>query len=183
MLKVVATTVNSIHLSWAIDANEERSPDPNPVTGYLLYQKKAETGEWEELRLSGEQTSHIFETLGCGTKYQYYVAAFNSVGKSEPSEMIATKTEGMAPVAPHKHSMLSLNSTAVAIHLDAWHDGSCPIQSFKIMYKPHKSRKWTTFPDQVFLPEQKQIVFSDLWPGTGKHFSFLRHYSCADFIS
>lgn len=164
---MVASTVTTIHLNWAVEPNGERPSDLSPITGFLIYQKKVDAGKWEELRVPGEQTSHIFESLDCGTKYQYYVVAFNAVGKSEPSEMIATKTEGMVPVAPHKHSMLSLNATSATIHLDAWHDGSCPIQSFKIMYKPQKSRKWTTFPDQIFHLEQKQIVFSDLWPGTG----------------
>ena len=164
LLKVVSTSLNSIQLSWS--STEEASDDANPITGYLLYQKKTEAGEWEELRMAGEAKSHVFDFLGCGTKYQYYIVAFNTVGKSEPSGMISTKTEGMAPVAPHKNSMLSVNSTASTVHLDAWHDGSCRLQAFKIVYKPHKARKWTTFSDQVFLPEMKTVAINDLAPGT-----------------
>lgn len=163
MLKVVSTTLNSIQLSWPAASDDS---DTNPVTGYLLYSKKSDQGEWEELRLSGESKAHTFDFLGCGTKYQFYIVGFNTVGKSEPSSMISTKTEGMAPVAPHKNSMLSVNSSAAVVHLDAWHDGSCKLQAFKITYKQHKARKWVTFQEQVFLPEQKQVILSDLAPGS-----------------
>lgn len=164
-LKVASATLNAIVISWTIESATTDDHEQNPVTGYLLYSKKADQSDWKEIRLSPEQTQHQFDFLSCGSKYQFYVIAFNSVGKGEPSSILSTKTEGMTPVAPHKNSMLNVNTSAVSVDLDAWHDGSCRIQMFKMFYKPHKARKWTTFSENV-LPEQRSVTIADLAPGT-----------------
>ncbi|KAI1289730.1 Down syndrome cell adhesion molecule -like protein [Halotydeus destructor] len=162
VLKVTSTSSNSIVLTWTDNGDETVSP----ITSYRLYQKKSPVAEWSEYRLSGQQTSHQFDYLACGTKYQFYIVAYNAIGKSDPSESVAAKTEGMVPVAPHKNSLLHIETSSATIHLDTWHDGSCPIVSFKIMYKQHIARKWVTLGDQLYTPDQKQVLVSDLLPGT-----------------
>lgn len=171
----------------------------DPISGFFLHQKKhhpndvhlhhllvpssastipssvSASSDWEEIRLTGDRTSHTFERLACGSKYQYYITAFNAVGKSDPSEILTAKTEGNAPVAPDKNSLISVNTTAAHIYLDSWHDGSCPISSFEIQHKPRKSNrsKWDTirvFPaslqSKAGSGAQKAVVIGDLLPST-----------------
>lgn len=73
----------------------------------------------------------------------------------------------LAPVAPDKHSLLTINSSAVVVHSDSWHDGGCPIDKMEIMYKEEKKKEWLTLPF-VFPPskEDKDIIISDLRPAT-----------------
>jgi len=165
VLRVSAVTPSSIHLSWTLKPGEES--EPTPVTGFILHQKRQDSNtDWEELRLPGDRNSHSFERLACGTKYQYYMFAFNSVGKSDPSDIIHTSTEGMSPVAPDKHSLLATNTSAATIFLDSWHDGGCPIQSFDIVYKPKKNTRFKGDSLRIFPAEQRQVVLKDLRPST-----------------
>ncbi|KAI1289731.1 Down syndrome cell adhesion molecule-like protein Dscam2 [Halotydeus destructor] len=149
--------------------------DSNPVTGYFLYHKKLDSTEWEELRLSSQQNVHKFDYLACGTKYQYYLVAFNAFGRSDSSDTVTGKTDGMAPVAPHKNSMLSLNSTMATVHLDAWHDGLCRISSFGVSYKVSRKRNWITLDNAVHLPEEKTLHIGDLLPATGYDLKITAH--------
>jgi hypothetical protein len=77
------------------------APSTLVVTAYFLY-FKLQNGEnigWQELRLPGERSSYLFENLRCGSRYQFYVVAVNAVDKSEPSEVITAKTDGMGKFA------------------------------------------------------------------------------------
>lgn len=38
--------------------------------------------------------THMVNEIRCGTKYQFYLNAFNEAGRSEPSEMVMVKTQG-----------------------------------------------------------------------------------------
>lgn len=151
----------------ASQSNNQGNQVNQPIVGFILHQKKQDSSnDWEELRLSGDRSSHSLERLACGSKYQYYVVAFNAVGKSDPSEILSTKTEGTSPVAPDKHSLVTTNTTAATIFLDSWHDGSCPISSFEISYKARKSSraKWETI--RIFSGESKAVTLKELLPST-----------------
>ena len=189
VLKVASVTTSSIHLTWSLpgfpesmntfsplasnslespsSSSSSSSPASSPqVNGFILHAKKQDSShEWEELRLSGDRSSHSFERLACGSRYQYYLEAFNAVGKSEPSEILTTKTEGSAPVAPDRHSLISANTTSAILYLDSWHDGSCAISSFEISYKAKKSRSKPEVM-RVFPAEAKVTLLRDLLPGT-----------------
>ena len=166
LLRVSSVTTSSIHLSWSLKTDDPEA-EVTPVTGFVLHQKKQDsTSDFEELRLPGDRNSHSFERLACGSKYQYYIVAFNAVGKSDASEVLSAQTEGMAPVAPDKHSLLMTNTSAATIFLDSWHDGSCPISSFDIVYKPKKNVRSKGESMRIFPAEQKQVVLKDLLPST-----------------
>ena len=65
-----------------------------PVNGFILHYKQ-ESGDWQEMRLPGDsKASHTHEWLKCGTRYQYYLTAFNQIGKSEASAIVSAKTDG-----------------------------------------------------------------------------------------
>ena len=72
----------------------------------------------------------------------------------------------MAPVAPDRHSLLVANTSAATLFLDSWHDGSCPISSFDIVYKPVTSIRSKGESMRVYPVQQKQVVLKDLLPST-----------------
>lgn len=139
-----------------------------PILAYVLHFKlqNADIADYQELRLPGDRSSYLFENLRCGSKYQFYIYAINAIDKGDSSEAITSKTEGMAPVAPDKHSLLSVNSTAVSIHLDSWHNGGCPITKFEIMYKMQRSKKFITLPMSENDVEFRRVFITSLKSST-----------------
>ncbi|XP_022248096.1 Down syndrome cell adhesion molecule-like protein Dscam2, partial [Limulus polyphemus] len=158
-LRVSTSSTSSVEIAW-----DENTKDSNPVTGYLLYYKQ-DKAEWEERTLSGQSKRYTVTGLKCGARYQLYLLAFNSAGKGEPSNVISTKTEGMAPVAPNKESLLVTNRTSVTIRLDAWHDGGCLITLFSVSYKAQRDDNWSIVSSRV-PSNRKQITIPSLTPGT-----------------
>ncbi|XP_022251434.1 Down syndrome cell adhesion molecule-like protein 1 homolog [Limulus polyphemus] len=157
-LRILSTTPSSIHLTW----NKPR--DDNPVEEYILYQKD-ETSEWIKIHLPGDIHSHVLHDLRCGRKYEFYIEAYNSAGRGQPSEILPVKTDGSAPQAPNKHSLLIVNATSVTIHLSAWRRGECPLLHFSIQYKPLEGSEWILLSNNI-LPEQRSSTIPDLTPAT-----------------
>ncbi|KAK8779577.1 hypothetical protein V5799_019082 [Amblyomma americanum] len=87
-LNVFSTSSSSIQLQWSQNPSDEQS-----IIGYYVY-VKVQRGTWEEHQVSAHQTTHTFQGLLCGTSYQFYVASYNKMGKSDPSEVISAKTQG-----------------------------------------------------------------------------------------
>lgn len=69
-------------------------------------------------------------------------------------------------VAPDKHSLLSVNSTAVSIHLDAFHNGGCPITKIEIMYKMQRAKKWINLPMSENDLDFRRVFITNLKPST-----------------
>lgn len=61
--------------------------------GYILHWREQGL-EWAEVQLPSEKSNHKFSGLNCGSVYQFYITAFNSMGKGQPSDVILAKTEG-----------------------------------------------------------------------------------------
>lgn len=160
VLAISAVTSSSIVLTWS-------QSEQDNVQGYVLHQRKQADGEeWEQLRLPGDRRSHSRDRLACGTKYQFFLSAFNSIGRSEPaSEVLSVKTEGTAPVAPDRDSLIhATNATTATLALDAWHDGACPLSSFALSVRPHKSQ---SSPRLVrLLGGERSHTLTDLLPAT-----------------
>lgn len=50
---------------------------------------------WEEKQIIGASVNtFIFNDLNCGTYHQFYLIAYNVIGKGDPSQVVATKTKG-----------------------------------------------------------------------------------------
>ncbi|KAG8201074.1 hypothetical protein JTE90_002747 [Oedothorax gibbosus] len=158
-LTVVSATTSSIQLKWV-----SSEKDNSPVTGYYIYFKK-EYETWEERQVAGHQTTYTFQDLYCGSHYQFYIVAYNGVGKGKPSDVVAGKTSGSAPNPPKRDVLLSVNSTAVTIHLSTWLGGACPVNFFIVQYKANTQREWILVSNNI-VPEQKLLAIPDLSPGT-----------------
>ncbi|KAJ9581127.1 hypothetical protein L9F63_023697, partial [Diploptera punctata] len=59
---------------------------------YLNY--KREFGEWEKIKLPADKMNYTLGGLQCGTKYQFFLRAFNQLGMSNPTDILPTRTQG-----------------------------------------------------------------------------------------
>ncbi|KAM7292998.1 Down syndrome cell adhesion molecule-like protein 1 homolog [Ixodes scapularis] len=155
-LKVSSSTSSSIVVSW-------KATDLNDILGYALHVRK-DFEEWYEVNVPRNVVEYNVENLSCGASYQLYLAAYNSVGRGGPSNIISAKTVGVAPVAPDKPSLITVNMTSITIHLDSWHDGGCAINAFEVRFRRQKDRVWNVVGHNV-TPDQKVVVLNDLIPG------------------
>lgn len=148
-IHVTSTSAFSINLSW-----EPTIDDSSPIEGYLLYQRAhtkdfRSSDSWKEINLKAHQTFYVALNLACGTRYQFYLIAYNKVGKGVDSEIVTVKTDGSVPVAPFHKSILTTNTTSAIVHLSSWHDGGCPIIKYSIKYRMKTktdSEEWKVIP-------------------------------------
>ncbi|XP_070392553.1 cell adhesion molecule Dscam1-like [Dermacentor albipictus] len=159
-MSVFSTSSSSIQLQWNSNTNDEPT-----IMGYYIY-IKVQHGTWEEHQVPAHQTTHTFQDLLCGTNYQFYVASFNKMGKSDPSEVMSAKTQGGPPVAPKRDAVLSVNGATLTVHLSSWSAAGCPIQSFTVQYRVQDvgEEDWVLVSDSI-PAEQKVLVVPDLVPG------------------
>ncbi|XP_076349782.1 cell adhesion molecule Dscam1-like isoform X2 [Tachypleus tridentatus] len=155
-LKILATTSSTVQF---LVTSKDRLTN-NALSGFFLYCKE-ERSDWKKVRIPPDTSEYKVRNLKCGTRYLFYIEAFNSAGKGEPSETVTVITKGMAPIPPSKQSLLSINSTWVNIHLAAWDNGVCPISYFSLRYKVETDNTWRILSDHVG-PLQKDIVLSNL---------------------
>ncbi|XP_064458073.1 cell adhesion molecule DSCAM-like isoform X3 [Ornithodoros turicata] len=87
-LEVMSVTADSVTLGWTL-----KTAFGNPVTEYMLYRRK-DMEHWLETPISTVEPSYTVRELECGTTYQFYMTAHNSLGRSEPSDVIRIKTDG-----------------------------------------------------------------------------------------
>lgn len=169
LLSVSAVDQSSMHLTWDVRQASDAEP---PVSGFVLFVRKqassnSEATDWEQVQLPGDSRSHTLQRLGCGCKYEVYMQAFNSMGKSAGSERLSVATTGTAAVAPDSASLISTNVSAAILSLDAWHDGSCPISHFVLALKAKKAGNKKPDVSKVFPDgQQKRHVLHNLLPGT-----------------
>ena len=163
---ISATNVDyeSIEINWAFDDSEDSdNEDGYEVTGLYVYFKE-QTDEWMERQIGSQTNFYRFDGLKCGTQYQvsllnqlcmmivilsmllffkFYVIAYNSVGKGDPSQAIAVKTKGSGPTAPKSaEQFLKVNTTWALISLQSWVPNGCPIKAFHIRYSHKHSNEW-----------------------------------------
>ncbi|GFY44873.1 down syndrome cell adhesion molecule, partial [Trichonephila inaurata madagascariensis] len=88
-MNVVTTTHTTIQVQWEI-----RSSSSSPIEGFHLHYKR-ELGGWQEIQVPSNKREHTFENLQCGTRYHFYMTAFNEVGEGLPSDAVTAKTLGV----------------------------------------------------------------------------------------
>ncbi|XP_076307336.1 cell adhesion molecule Dscam1-like isoform X1 [Tachypleus tridentatus] len=158
-LSLSSTSFSSIEVSWKASNLENQ-----PISGFILHYRQ-QSGDWVQIQTLGDKTSYSLQGLNCGTSYQMYVVAFNSMGRSDPSDVISGVTSGSAPVAPNQHLLVTVNSTSMMFNLKAWSDGGCPIHHFILQYKPLGHTEWILVSSELY-PEQEMVIISMLIPGS-----------------
>jgi hypothetical protein len=88
-IQVTSSSGSSIHLAWDPVADDE-----NPIDGYVVFQRQESSTEWKETRILGQQSFYTALDLKCGTRYQFYLIAFNKIGRGEGSDIVTVKTDG-----------------------------------------------------------------------------------------
>jgi hypothetical protein len=67
-------------------------------TGYVLSYKR-DHGNWQEVQLDADRTSHVLQSLHCGATYHAYLTAHNRVGNSRTSAIVTAITKGGGELA------------------------------------------------------------------------------------
>ncbi|CAN7998424.1 unnamed protein product [Ixodes hexagonus] len=169
-LQLDATSFTSVSIKW-----ERQSDDPNPVTAYYVRQKESGgSGDWQETHVQGDQNSLTIGDLKCGSAYQFTVRGHNAAGSGDTSDILTVKTNGAAPVAPDRQSLLQYNATTAVVQLSTWHSGGCPIHQFTVKYRRQKDAEWTTLQTRH---RDKRLEIQDLSPGTWYTLQMTAHNS------
>ncbi|XP_047000635.1 Down syndrome cell adhesion molecule-like protein Dscam2 [Schistocerca americana] len=157
VLSVPASTSRSLSLQWKLFDD-----GGSPITGYTLNYKR-DFGEWQEVSIDPDRKTYNLEGVKCGSNYQLYLTASNSVGTSKPSPVVNAATKGSAPKIPNQEDLLSVNSTSVILFLDSWPSGGCPLQYFVVEYRAKDQKSWTLVSNNI---QQEELVIPDLTPAT-----------------
>lgn len=104
---VGATTTDSITVKLKKHEN-----DLAPLHGYTLHYKP-EFGEWETADVSTEAQKYTIENLYCGSRYQVYSTAYNTIGAGEQSDILNLRTKGSKPILPEKSRFIEVSSRFV----------------------------------------------------------------------
>nr|XP_049465885.1 Down syndrome cell adhesion molecule-like protein Dscam2 isoform X26 [Anopheles coluzzii] len=157
-LTLTATTTDS--LSVKLKPHES---DTAPLQGYTLHYKP-EFGEWETIDVALEAPKYTIEKLYCGSRYQVYATAYNSIGAGEPSDILNTRTKGSKPLLPEKSRFIEVSSNSITLHLPAWKDGGCRMSHFVVEHKKKDQIDWNQISNNV-KPGGNFVVL-DLEPAT-----------------
>ena len=84
-----------------------------------------------------QQFVYTLDQLDCGSIYELYMITRNSVGKSEPSAVVTTRTQGEPPLAPPNKNQLfaRIGAQDVLLNLASWSTGGCPLTHINVRYK------------------------------------------------
>ena len=99
-LGLSALSASELKLEWNDNSKNE--------DGFQVERALGSTGSFAVVaKLAANTTSYVDTNLEPGTTYRYRVCAFNAVGKSTYSNMIATTTEAAAPVGLNTAPLLT----------------------------------------------------------------------------
>ncbi|XP_075216136.1 cell adhesion molecule Dscam2-like [Lycorma delicatula] len=161
-LAVTSTATNSLSILWKVS-----SDGGSPLTGFFLSYRKEGNTEWEQITLEADRRSYALEKLLCGSPYDLYIEAVNSVGHSKPSNTVRASTKGEVPGIPGQEELIAVNSTSAMVFLESWPDRGCPLLYFKVMHRAHGDTQWQSFGSN--LPAHDDIQLSNLIPATRYH--------------
>lgn len=163
---------------------------------------KRDHGNWQEVQLDADRTSHVLQSLDCGATYHAYLTAHNKVGNSRTSGIVIAVTKGggklqgftnhtnvtaliparfvicvqcfPVPLLPSSSELFSANATSVILQLQLWPDGGCAIVYFVIEYRflSGNNRNWLLVDNNA---PAEQLSIRDLLPATWYQFRLTAH--------
>ena len=156
----------------------------SPVTSYQVFYRE-QFGSWKMVEVEPQYRQKEVYNLKCGTDYEVYMVAVNSVGPGKSSPTARLTTLGTFPVGPADEELLTLNSSWVGLHLDTWSDGDCPISSFVIEYSTAGTGEWHLVSNNVVLQPGSREIFTiyDLAGGTGYTVRITAHNSAGSSVN
>ena len=136
-LSLHSSSASSITISWSV-LNSLR------VTGvqkFILYYKKLNSNhDWREVPIHSPSMTHTIGNLECGTAYEFFMTAHNSVGKSEPSVPLVARSQGSIPSSPRSSEVFAkIAPTEAVINLSSWKASECLITDFSIRIRSKAS--------------------------------------------
>ncbi|KAL3270299.1 hypothetical protein HHI36_009350 [Cryptolaemus montrouzieri] len=168
--QVTLTAATTSSLTIKIRPHES---DVEPIHGYTIHYKP-EFGDWETKQVGPNVEKYSLEHLLCGTRYQLYVTAYNSIGTGDPSDTINPRTRGDKPIIPSADKFIDELSDSITLHLSAWLDGGCPMLYFVIEHKKRISNEWIQVSNNV-KPGGPNFVLLGLEPATWYHLRVTAH--------
>lgn len=96
ILSVIESGHSFIQLKWSFDESIY-DKDEITVNGYNIHYKSYRS-DWLEKQVAGHINTIRMDNLDCGSSYQFYINAFNVLGKGDPSQVIAAKTTGSGKI-------------------------------------------------------------------------------------
>ncbi|XP_076348216.1 cell adhesion molecule DSCAM-like [Tachypleus tridentatus] len=152
VVKATGVTATSASFQWSRDPK-----DKSAITEYIFHFKTT-NGEWLKRHLHSNDNSLTLNDLRCGTRYEAYLTASNSLGTGEPSQTIRFRTKDSVPVPPPKDLFLEVHGTSLVLLLTTWKDGGCPIRNFTVLYKPKTQHRWHNVSHQVSYGNKKFTI-------------------------
>ncbi|XP_072160841.1 cell adhesion molecule Dscam1 [Bemisia tabaci] len=175
-LMVVDEDTDSLSLQWANQPQLDI-----PILGYVINYKR-EHGDWEEVHIDSKSDSITLRNLWCGTRYQLYITAFNKIGTGLPCDIVNAHTKGTTPIKPTASQVLTVNSSAVSVWLDAWGDGGCPILYYIIEYHADNQAEWLLSSKPV-QPTERVYTISNLLPATKYFLKITAHNNIGSAVA
>ncbi|GBM47614.1 Down syndrome cell adhesion molecule-like protein Dscam2 [Araneus ventricosus] len=127
------------------------------ISEYTIHYK-SDDGEWKSEQLGSNVDRYTITGLKCGSRYQLYMTASNSLGTGEPSSPVFARTQGAAPMSPQESVFLHPNATSVTLHLSAWKNGGCPITHFVVQHRPKYQSQWITATEKLDMPREVYTI-------------------------
>ncbi|XP_071050253.1 cell adhesion molecule Dscam1 isoform X5 [Onthophagus taurus] len=115
-----------------------QATEVEPIHGYSIHYKP-EFGSWETVQVPASTETYTLTKLLCGTRYQVFVTAYNSIGMGDPSPTMNTRTKGDKPIVPSAEKFIEVLSMSITLRMKEWSDGGCPM-----LYSVVETRKKTT---------------------------------------
>ncbi|KAH3692732.1 hypothetical protein DPMN_193886 [Dreissena polymorpha] len=160
ILSLAPVTSSTIQVNWL-----SRSNGGSTIISYLLQYRK-DHDSWREVVLGPRNRTFTSAGLLCGTGYKFSITALNGVGRSEPSNVIDTKTLGGPPIAPTQDELLrSVNATSVELDFRSWQRDVCGINYFSIRYQIWGDTQWVQVNNNINWNTTVHVV-EDLNPAT-----------------
>ena len=125
-----SSTSSTITLSWSSSSGFHGQ--------FVLYFKKLNSNaEWTEVPIQSQSMTHTVGNLECGTAYELFMTAHNSVGKSEPSSPLVVKTQGSPPTSPSNSQIFyKITSTEAVLNFALWKHEDCVVSDFTVRMRP-----------------------------------------------
>ncbi|KAF8789131.1 Down syndrome cell adhesion molecule-like [Argiope bruennichi] len=152
IVQIEGTTSSTIDISWKKDIK-----DKSAIPEYTIHYK-SDDGEWKSEQLGSNVDRYTITGLKCGSRYQLYMTASNSLGTGEPSSPVFARTQGAAPMSPQESVFLQPNATSVSLHLSAWKNGGCPITHFVVQHRPKYQNQWITANEKLDMPREVYTI-------------------------